>query len=536
MSTGEEKEKSGHRDPDLSMFLGEKEQKEALFWINLLYPVLYGEISSGGVSRYLESLCERGFLHPSGKHKKPSLRTLWRKLSAFRGRSLWGLVRKVRSDRGRPHAHTLQVIEKAEVLKKEQPRRSAVVLNQMLEHEFGVTVPRSTLYRHLRQRNATVKLLGLSKKKVRCRWTRNHTHDLWLADFEHGPLVLREGKVARTRLSVFIDCYSRYPVEARYYFEETFDVLVDSFLRALAVHGTPLELYVDGAKIYNARALLCALSVLGIRHRTRPARDPPPGGLVEKFIQTVQSQFEAEVQAGDPMTLEQLNEALGAYLNVSYIETVHSETGESPKERYRRGLVALRHVDLNTILPLFMKQEKRRVHKDFSDIQLNGRFYRVAERLRGQKVLVRYDPYGSGDTIFLYSFQGQYLGEGELHNRERYSQAPPPPRPKPSYSYLEILISKYREKLREEAGSIDYRKVRSPRTLPFTDFANTLAGLMGRRGGMSSFTEKELALLKEAHRCLKGLTKAALRDIVSHAQDTTFLAVLSVLQRFSKED
>jgi len=531
MSTEEEKE----QHPELSVFLGQKEQKEALFWINLLYPVLYGELSSGGVSRYLKSLCEREILYPNGKHKRPSLRTLWRKLSAFKKHSLLGLVRKVRSDRGRPHAHSARVIDKAEILKKDGPHRSAVVLNQMLEHEFGVTVPPSTLYRHLRQRNATAKLLGLSKKKVRCRWTREHTHDLWLADFEHGPWVLRDGKVTRTRLSVFIDCYSRYPIEARYYFEETFDVLVDSFLRALAVHGAPLELYVDGAKVYNAEALLCALSVLGIRHRNRPPRDPPPGGLVEKFIQTIQSQFEAEVKAGDPMTLEQLNEALSAYLNVSYIETVHSETGETPKERYQKGLVALRHVDLNTILPLFMKQEKRRVHKDFSDVQLNGRFYRVAERLRGQKVLVRYDPYGSGDTIFLYSLQGKYLGEGKLHDREHSAQGPPPPRAKPSYSYLEILISRWREKLRTEAGSIDYRKVGFPRTVPFADFANTLAVLMGRKGGMSSFSEKELALLKQQHSHLKGLTKAILRDIVGRAQDTTFLGILCALQKFSKQ-
>ena len=537
MSTEEERKKREEGDP--FRFLSEEEKKEVLFWVGLLYPILYNELGGKGISHFLKSLSEQEFPYPGGKQKKPSVRTLWRKVKAFREEGIWGFRRKVRSDKGKSHSHRMEVIKRAVRLKKEQQCRSAVVINQMLEHEFGVTIPRSTLYRHLKQQNATKKLLGGEQAKVRCRWTREHTHDLWLGDFEHGPLVIHEGKVVGTRLSVFIDCYSRYPVEARYYLEENFDVLVDSFLRALAAHGAPLQIYVDGAKIYNSKAFLCALAALGIRHRKRPAGDPPPGGLVEKFIQTIQSQFEAEVKAGDPMTLRELNEALAAYLRAGYMETVHSETGETPKERYQKGLRVIRQVDLNSILPLFMKQEKRRVHRDFSDIQLNGRFYLVSEKLRGLNVLVRYDPYGSGERVFIYSLRGEYLGEGVLHGRRHSGQVTPaPPSPKPTSSYIEVLISKYRAILRQEAGSIDYRKVASRRTLPFSDFVNTLARLMGRKGGMSSFSEKELALLKEEHSRLKGISKAILREIVAEAQDTTFLGVLSSLQRFSnqKED
>jgi hypothetical protein len=37
-------------------------------------------------------------------------------------------------------------------LKKEQPRRSDVPINQFLEAEFQATIPKSTLYRHLSER------------------------------------------------------------------------------------------------------------------------------------------------------------------------------------------------------------------------------------------------------------------------------------------------------------------------------------------------------------------------------------------------
>ena len=38
---------------------------------------------------------------------------------------------------------------------------------------------------------------------------------------------------------------------------------------------------------------------------------------------------------------------------------------------------AIRHVDMDAVLESFMRRETRRVHPDFSDVQLNGRFYRV---------------------------------------------------------------------------------------------------------------------------------------------------------------
>ena len=34
-----------------------------------------------------------------------------------------------------------------------------------------------------------------------------------------------------THLSAFIDCHSRYVVEARYYLRENLDILIDSLLR-----------------------------------------------------------------------------------------------------------------------------------------------------------------------------------------------------------------------------------------------------------------------------------------------------------------
>jgi transposase InsO family protein len=426
------------------------------------------------------------------------------------------------------------MINKAVELKRDQPKRSHVPINEMLKGEFHATLPPSTLYWHLKRAGATRVKLGVSKKKVRCRWTRDHTHDLWVGDFEHGPFVLHEGQVVPTRLSVFIDCHSRFVVEARYYVNEKLDVLIDSLLRAWASHGAPLELYVDNAKVYHAKRLKAACYRLNIHPYHRAKRDPPPGGVVEKAIQTIQSQFEAEVRAGDLLTLDHLNRALQAWLEVSYHQTPHSETGQPPAQRYQEGLTVIRQVDLDAVLPYFMEREQRTVHPDFSDVQLHGRFYRVSKDLRGDKVVVRYDPYGAGDTVLIYSLAEEYLGTGALHNRERRPEnAPAPaPRSKPKYNYLEFLIQEHDKKLRAQARGIDYRAAVAGRRWPFPAFAKALAQLLGRSGDLASFTDRELELLQRQYHRMPDLNRAQLAEIVEGTRDKTVPAVLFALQQF----
>ena len=276
----------------------------AAFRASLLSPLLTGEVSRAERGSYFNNLSVQQHRLPSGKTGRISVRTLRRWWKRLEKEGIEGIRRKGRSDRGTGRRALQPRIERAIELKREQPRRSDRVINQILRREFGCGLPRSTLYRHLRQSGATQRQLGVTKKKVRCRWTRAIPGALWLGDFEHGPIVLHEHRPHRTKLSAWIDCHSRYVVEARYYAHEKFDALADSLLRAWGRHGPSRELYVDYAKIYHADALTLACAQLQIKKRHRPPREPQPGGLVERFFKTVQSQFEAEVVAFRTLTLD----------------------------------------------------------------------------------------------------------------------------------------------------------------------------------------------------------------------------------------
>jgi len=429
------------------------------------------------------------------------------------------------------------MIAKAIELKKEQPYRSDETINKFLESKFRRTIPPSTLYRHLRQAGATRLKLGVSKRKVRRRWTRDYSNALWVGDFEDGPYVMEDGRAVPTHLSGFIDCHSRYVVEARYYLRENLDILIDSLLRAWSAHGSSAELYLDNAKIYHANALKAACCALATRLIHRAVRDPAPGGLIERFFRTAQTQFEAEVRAGQILTLDKLNQAFSAWLAESYHQRTHSETGQSPRERYEKGSRFDRHVNIEAVLHYFDRRERRKVHATFSDIQLDGLFFSVDPKLRGDHVEVRYDRFGELETVRIYSLTGEYLGIGKRHQREKTSEPPTAEPGKPKHNYLDLLIQKHKQSLDQTARGIDYQAVLNcrQRDWPFIEFVKRLATLVGRQGGVSAFRTDELETLQKAYQRLKFLDEPMLREACERAEQRTIPEIVFFLQQLHHE-
>jgi hypothetical protein len=200
--------------------MGRNDEDWAVFWCSLLSPVLLGEIPERRRERYFHELSRAEHRLPNGQWRRLSVRTFRRQWRRLKAEGVPGLYRRRRSDRGKARKRHADLLARAVELKKEQPYRSDEVLNCILKREFGREVPRSTLYRHLRREGATRRKLGVSKEKVRCRWTRDQPGALWVGDFEHGPLVMYQGQSVKTHLSAWIDCHSRHIIEARYYVRE----------------------------------------------------------------------------------------------------------------------------------------------------------------------------------------------------------------------------------------------------------------------------------------------------------------------------
>ena len=513
------------------------DQTWAVFRCALLSPLLLGEIPEAEREAYFRSLAEEERLLPNGQRKRISVRTLRRWWHRLRKEGVEGTFRRARSDRGRPRTKQQPLLDRAVELKKEQPRRSDVVINRILIQEFGRGLPRSTLYRHLRREGATRRKLGASQQPVRCRWTREQSGALWVGDFEHGPPVLHQGRAVTTRLSAWIDCHSRYVVEARYYIHENLDILVDSLLRAWTTHGASRELYVDNAKIYHANALRLACTQLNIKLLHRPPRDPAPGGLIERFFQTLQGQLEAEIRAARLLSLGDINRALHAWLEVEYHAAVHSQTRQTPRERYEAGTRFQRNVEPQSVIHMFQHRESRVVHRDFSDVTVDGRHFAVDPKLRGDRVEVRFDPFQASaapQEVQLYSTDGHYLGVGRLYGREK-GQHPRPDapanRPPIEPAYLDALEAGLNTShdLRRQLG-LDFQSASRRNVWSLSSCATRLAKLLAREGGLSALSSEELAALRAFHSRHDRVSDSLLRAAVAKAESPTIPHVLFQLQ------
>jgi transposase InsO family protein len=509
----------------------------AVFWCDLLSPVIYGDIPPEQTHAYLKETANRETKFPDGITRKPALSTLRRKLDHYQQGGFDALMRKRRSDRGNPRGVSSEVITTAVAFKTEQPYRSPEAINEMLLDTYGVTVPRATLYRHLKNAGATRLKLGVTSTKVRKRWTRDHSNALWVGDFADGPYVREKNEIVPTRLSVFIDCHSRYDIFARYYFHQNLDVLVDSLVQALSVHGLPSEMYLDNAKVYHATALKAACYRMGIRLLHRPAGDPATGGIIERLIQTIQGQLETEVRSGPILGLADLNAALNAWREMVYRKRIHSETRESPEARYQKGLKAVRHIDMNRVLESFLHSCERTVNRTFSDVRLDNRYYRVEPKLRGDRVQVRYDPFGRLDQVRIHALSGEYLGLGELHHRDADIPFVPeqPPAP-PQSRYLDLLKRKHKEELAEQAGSIDSIKLTETRAWPFQEFAKTVADLLGRKAGMSALSVDELEMLKKTYNQSRSLDRRMVTQAFERSPQPTIPFIVRELKTLIKEE
>lgn len=526
--------------------MNRNDQAWAVFRCQLLAPLLLGEVPDGERGAYIRSLSEREHLLPNGVRKKISARTLRRWWKRLREDGVEAMQRQPRNDRGQFHgsSHRADLFARALELKRDQPRRSAHVINQILLHEFSRTIPATTLYRYLRRQGATRQKLGASEKKVRCRWTRDHSNSLWVGDFEHGPVVLHQGHAVPTHLSAWIDCHSRYIVKAQYYLRENLDILMDSLLRAWGKHGASRELYVDNAKIYHSGALKLACTKLNIRLLHRPPREPEPGGLIERFFQTLQIQFEAEVKAAALLSLSELNRALQLWLSTDYHQRIHSQTRETPEARYGHGGNIKRMVDLSSVEHFFYQRVPRTVDRDHADVRISNQFFQVNPDWRGDRVIVQYDPFCVEEDlreVAIYDDQDVYLGNGTWYQRERGAH-PQPKRKAPQDPiqphYLDALEAKHQaEHEQKRNAGLDFESAQKRNVWSFSSWVHQFTKLLGRSGGLSAFNEAELNALREFHTKHDRVTETLLRQAVAQAEPKTIPQILWQLQQFlSKKD
>ena len=391
-------------------------------------PLLPGELRA-----WLEEAASRTYDFPGSMRKTVSIRTLERYLAAYRKGGWEALKPKGRPSQGRTRLDP-DILEAAKALRRERPQRSVEQIVFLLEEGKLAppgTVAPSTLARHLRQAGLSRRdLIRDAEPKGLRRFEAEDILVLLQADFKHFvylPDPHQPKKRKKVILLAILDDYSRYIVWAQFYWDEQLPRLEDSLKKAILRHGIPETFYCDNGAAFSAHHLQRICGKLGIRLvHSRPFR-PMGRGKIERFFQFVDTSFRPEVYAhieqGKLMTLEELNDALWAWLDGYYHDRVHGSTKQTPRERFSASSRERKRCSLLELNDIFLWEEERVVDQA-GCVRLSGNTYEVDGDLAGRKVRLRYDPFDLSLPIQVWFQDKRYADARPFElKRKRHKRA-----------------------------------------------------------------------------------------------------------------
>jgi transposase InsO family protein len=324
-----------------------------------------------------------------------------------------------------------------------------------------------TLTTHLREKGKTRRLLGQSTRAFH-RFERDEVNSLWQGDSMVGPWLPdpnQPGKKKRAHLFCFLDDHSRLIPHAEFFWEEALPRLERVLKVAILKRGLPKALYVDNGKVYHATQFAAACASLGIFCKHTAPYSPESKGKQERWFLNVRQQLLPEVETSGIATLAELNESFWAWLELVYHRKVHSETGQSPLERYQAGIPQVRQADPEILRKAFLWREKRRVRKD-GRVELQGNTYRVDPHFVQRQIELRFDPFDL--SVLEVWMDGNCFGTANVvtQGREKHiaverlsTQTPAPAQAKSSLDYLALLRAEYQQHQRQQAGSLRFSQI-----------------------------------------------------------------------------
>jgi len=444
----------------------------ALFRYALVLPLLRGQYEPGGKGRLREQIAGGYHEIPHSSRRSVSVPTLARWERRYNQGGFEGLKPKPRSDRGQPRTISPETLDRAESLKRQQPRRSSRSIIKALTIDTTQPVPEETiaprtLRRQLALRDATAAhLLTEQRSKAYRRFERTHFGDLWQGDAMHGPKLpdpANPGKERKVFLFAFLDDHTRLVPHAQFYWNEQLPRLEDCFKRAMLRYGCPQAIYVDQAKIHTSKQLDTICATLGIKRILGTPYYPEGRGKIERFFRFVQSDFLPELATSSVDTLPLLNESFLAWLEVVYHCKVHSETGQAPLERYRQNdEPSTRPIDPTEVRRAFLHREQRKVLKT-ATFSFQGNRYRVSDHLRRRTIELRYDPFDL-NRVEVW-FQNTFLETAEpdrvvttIHPDVEPDPVPVVP-PDEGLDYLAMLRAERERLLQEQLQGIQFSQL-----------------------------------------------------------------------------
>jgi len=487
-----------------------KREQIALFRFSLIVPFLSQEELEWGVKGELvQRMVKEITTIPFSKKTSLNESTIRRYLKTYREKGFEGLHPKNRSDKGQSHKIPTETLEKAFLLKKEEPRRSARKIIQIMEsHQMaplGLLKP-STLSRIFKQQGLTSKQLRQSNKSFRS-FQAEHANQIWQSDTLFGPYLPdpdRPEKKKQTYLIAIIDDFSRLIVHAQFYWYERLPNLENTLHKAILKRGIPQVFYVDNGQVYSAHQINAICAELGIRKISCKPYSPEGKGKIERFFRTVRADFLTELTHEKVGFLHQLNNKFWAWTEQEYHQKIHSATNETPNIRWRQNVTSfLKKIDEKQLQTIFLWREKRKVSK-LGLVSLCGLQFEVSSILVGKSVEVKYNHFDLSE-VFIY-IDGRFIQKAKQTKISRWNtakkQAQPQesnPAPKSNINHLAYLQQQHQQSKIQQAKKMLGQTNQQPKQqMTYTPalFFKEIAQVLKRK--LEDFHAKELDCMQQA--------------------------------------
>jgi len=217
---------------------------------------------------------------------------------------------------------------------------------------------------------------------------------LWHADFHSGSLsvLTRKGKWETPQLLGVLDDRSRLACHLQWYLAETARNFVHGLSQAFQKRGLPRALMTDNGGAETAAEVEQGLLGLGIVHELILPYSPYQNAKQEVFWALIEGRLLPMLEGVKELTLEKLNEATLAFVELEYNRNRHSELGCAPIERFLKDRNVLRDSPPSEELRrCFCMKASRKQRRSDGTLSVEGVRFEVPSRFRHlERLSVRY--------------------------------------------------------------------------------------------------------------------------------------------------
>lgn len=463
-------------------------QSKRTAWGNFRFGVIGGLLASppapGSLKTELLKLSERSWKHPiNGEPVQFAFPTIeqWYYQAKKSSEPAQKLQRKIRDDNGRfrilPSAQRRAISD----LHSEHPEWTHQLHYDNLiivakEKDLGKVPSYATIRRYRnsqgfirvrKPKNADRPGVAKAIERLESREVRSYevSHVLGLvhSDFHvcSRKILNGKGEWAKPRLLAFMDDRSRFICHAQWYWRETAENFVHGLMQAFLKRGLPRALMTDNGKAMTAGETTSGLQRLSIVHELTLPYSPYQNGKQESFWGKVEGRLLPMLEGEENLTLKLLNDATIAWIEMDYHRKVHSETKQTPIERFLDGPSVHRESPgMAELREQFTVEETRRVRRKDCTISLEGRRFEIPSRFRHMKqVVIRYATWDLANVMIMNSESGTPIcriypldAERNAQGKRRAMVLSSDFKTKPNSGIAPLL--KHQMKTLEESGSL----------------------------------------------------------------------------------